>query len=191
MRNKTTQIIENKGYVMPEPNRQTTVDALEYRRTMGLFATGVSVLALHKSDGEIIAMTANAISSVSLEPVLLLVCVARNAHILPHLMGVDTFTFSFLSETQEPLSSSFAGLWDEDITPPGFEFEDWDGRPRLRGSIGAIACRRHKVYEGGDHLIVLAEVTDLYRPENTGKPLIFYRGGYTGIQDKWDSHNEV
>lgn len=176
---------------MSEPNRQTAVDTLEYRRTMGLFATGVSVLALHKSDGEIIAMTANAISSVSLEPILLLVCVAQNAHILPHLMEADTFAFSFLSETQEPLSDYFAGLWNEDIAPPEFEFEDWDGRPRLRGSIGAIACRHHAVYEGGDHLIVLAEVVDVYRPENTGKPLIFFRGGYTGIQEDGDTRDEA
>jgi flavin reductase (DIM6/NTAB) family NADH-FMN oxidoreductase RutF len=169
---------------MPESNHQTAVDPLEYRRTMGLFATGVSVLAAHKASGEVIAMTANAVSSVSLEPTLLLVCVAHNAHILPHLMDADTFTFSFLSETQEALSTFFAGLWDEDIAPPGFEFEDWDGRPRLRGSIGAIACRHYAVYEGGDHLIVLAEVTDVFLPDDPGRPLIFYRGGYTGLQDE-------
>lgn len=184
-------MIESKGYVMPDANHQTTVDALEYRRTMGLFATGVSVLAMHKRDGEIVAMTANAITSVSLDPVLLLVCVAHNANVLPHLMDADVFTFSFLAETQEALSNYFAGLWDENIPTPGFEFEDWEGRPRLRGSIGAIACRHYEVYEGGDHLIVLAEVVDLHCPEDPGRPLIFYRGGYTGLLNERSAGGEA
>jgi flavin reductase (DIM6/NTAB) family NADH-FMN oxidoreductase RutF len=153
------------------------IDTTTYRRTMGLFATGVTVLATHTADGDVVGMTANAVTSVSLEPMLLLVCVGKQASIAPHLLSAEGFTLSILSIEQQPLSEYFARLWKE-IEPPPFNFEDWDGQPRLSGALGAIACRRHDVLDGGDHWIVLGEVTHLHMAGDHASPLIFYKGQY-------------
>ncbi len=154
------------------------LDTLAFRKTMGLFATGVAVLATVADDGQTIGMTANAITSVSLDPMLILVCVAKNAHIAPYILATPGFSLNFLDAHQEDLSVFFAGKWKEPILP-AFEFLAWEGSaPLLNGCMAAAACRRTQVIEGGDHWIVLGEVTALYRAEDTSDPLLFYGGKY-------------
>lgn len=168
---------------MSENEHRTAVDELEFRRTMGQFATGVAVLAVRAPDGEIIGMTANAITSVSLDPMLVLICVDKRANICRVLEAVDRFTLSFLSETQEPLSHYFAGLWNPEMPAPGFNFSDWEGGPRLAGTLGAVGCRHYDILDGGDHWIVLGEVTHTWRADDGGMPLIFFGGGYHRLAD--------
>lgn len=163
---------------MSGTEQHTAVDTREFRRTMGLFATGVGVLAVPAGDDEIIAMTANAITSVSLDPTLILVCVGKQANISQALLEAPGFTVSFLSETQEALSNYFAGYWNDEIPPPAFEFAPWEGGPRLAGTIGTLGCRRYEVHEGGDHWIVLGEVTHVVRADDAARPLLFFRGEY-------------
>jgi flavin reductase (DIM6/NTAB) family NADH-FMN oxidoreductase RutF len=146
---------------------------------MGLFATGVAVLATFTPQGEPIGMTANAITSVSLEPMLLLVCVDKRARIAPHILSYPAFSLSFLHEQQAPLSDLFAGRWKG--APLDFHFESWGDTLRLAGCIAAVGCRRYQVLEGGDHWIIIGEVTALYRPEGTPAPLIFYSGQYRSL----------
>lgn len=155
------------------------LDTLAFRRTMGLFATGVAVLATTTPQGEPIGMTANAIASVSLDPMLLLVCVDKKARIASHLLNNATFSLSFLHEEQAPLSDLFAGRWKG--APLDFRFEPWGDTVRLADCIAAVGCRQHQVLEGGDHWIVIGEVTALYRAEGTPAPLIFYGGLYRSL----------
>lgn len=163
--------------------QDSPLDSRQFRRTMGLFATGVAVLATVRQDnGEVIGMTANAIASVSLDPMLILICVGKEAHIAPHLLQAEGFSLSFLGADQEALSVYFAGLW-QGGDPPRFAFEMWQGQPLLVGCIGAVACRRYAVYEGGDHWIVLGEVTALHRPAETAAPLIFFGGRYRRLAE--------
>lgn len=152
------------------------------RRVMGLFATGVSVLTTYTARGEAIGMTANSLTSVSLDPMLLLVCVWKEAAILPHLLHAGAFGISLLGSDQADLSGFFAGMWGES-DPPKFRFEDWGGVPRLSSDIGAIRCRCVEQHEGGTHWIVIGEITGLARPEPTPDPLIFYSGGYRRLAD--------
>jgi flavin reductase (DIM6/NTAB) family NADH-FMN oxidoreductase RutF len=163
-----------------EPDKQT------YRQTMGRFATGVTVMTVQTDSGEPIAMTANAVTSVSLEPLLLLVCVGKKASIAPHILEADSFALSMLSEDQEELSSYFAGIWNERAAPPPFAFLDWEGEALLAGSIAGIACEVHEILEGGDHWIVMGRVTALNRPQTPGKPLIFYNGLYRQLEELID-----
>lgn len=163
-------------------NEQATFDSLDFRRTLGLFATGVTVVAA-EAKGEIFGMTANAITSVSLEPPLILVCVDKQAHLMEFLRQSDGFSISILNEDQEDLSRFFASMWDE-REPPDFEFVPWVGAPRLADTIGAIACKTTEFLEGGDHWIVIGQVIDLYRAENPANPLLFYRGKYRRILDR-------
>jgi flavin reductase (DIM6/NTAB) family NADH-FMN oxidoreductase RutF len=155
------------------------VDSQAFRNTMGLFATGVTVMAV-EVDGEFYGMTANAVTSVSLEPLLVLVCVQKEAHLMQFLRQVEGFSLNILNENQQDLSSFFANMWPQPEPPP-FNFFPWLGGPRLDGAIGAIACRTTEFFEGGDHWIVIGQVIGLHRAENPGNPLLYYRGQYRRI----------
>jgi flavin reductase (DIM6/NTAB) family NADH-FMN oxidoreductase RutF len=158
---------------------EVTVDSRAFRNTIGLFATGVTVMAV-EVDGEIYGMTANAVTSVSLEPLLVLVCVQKEAHLMSFLRQAEGFSINILNEQQQNLSNFFANIWPE-AEPPPFTFTPWAGGPRLAGSIGAIACRTKEILEGGDHWIVLGEVIDLYQAEQPENPLLYYGGQYRRI----------
>jgi len=162
---------------MPE---ELALDTTSYRKTMGLFATGVTVLTTYNAHGEMIGMTANAVTSVSLEPLLLLVCVWKAANIAPHILESNVFALNILAENQRDLSQYFAGLSDGPI--PEFAITEWMGTPYLHGTLAALACHRYEVLEGGDHWIVIGEVIGLQRENTPPAPLIFYRGEYHGLQ---------
>lgn len=164
---------------MTRTEEEVTVDSQAFRNTMGLFATGVTVVAVEVA-GEIFGMTANAITSVSLEPLLVLVCVQKDAHLMRFLRQSEGFSMNILSEEQEDLSRFFANMWHKS-EPPHFVFHPWLGGPRLEGAIGAIACQTKEFLEGGDHWIVIGQVIDLYRAENPSDPLLYYRGRYRRI----------
>src|SRR3990172_820266 len=106
-----------------------------FREVIGLFATGVTVIAA-ESEGEIHGMTANAVASLSLEPTLVLACVNKRA-----LLG------DILSRAKG-FSINFAGAWSEKPPPP-FRFVPWEGGPRLEGCAAALSCRVWDLIEGG------------------------------------------
>lgn len=152
-------------------------DVPAFRRTMGLFATGVTVLTTTNSEGEPIGMTANAVASLSLDPMLLLVCVEKEANMASHILGAAGFSVCILGEDQMLLSDYFAGRLPLEPAPP-FVLREWTGGPLLEGCIAAVSCMKYQVLEGGDHWIVLGEVVGLYRPEAHSNPLIFYDSQY-------------
>ena len=150
-----------------------------YRRTMGLFATGVTVV-LAERDGEVHGMTANAVTSLSMEPTLLIVCPAKGTRMADHLADGSHFTINILSEGQEELSNHFASPPAEGSAPE-FELIPWDaaGRaPRLGGCLGSLGCRVQAIHDGGDHWIVVGEVLDLHVGNDAPGPLIFFGGKY-------------
>ena len=161
---------------MADTGEANTLNSRAFRNVMGLFATGVTVIAA-EAEGEIHGMTANAITSVSLDPMLVLVCVQKNAHMAGVLRQSGQFSINILDEEGADLSNFFAGIWTKPEPPP-FTFEPWVGGPRLQGAIGCVGCKITQFYEGGDHWIVVAEVMALYQPEAPAKPLLFYRGRY-------------
>jgi flavin reductase (DIM6/NTAB) family NADH-FMN oxidoreductase RutF len=163
-----------------------TLDTHHYRQVMGRFATGVTVLLAKTDNGEPIGMTANALTSVSLDPMLLLVCVAKGAHIAPYILTGDAFSLSILNEDQGAVSDYFAGIYSQ-LAPPEFTIVPWDTGLRLANCLAAIQCTRGTIYEEGDHWIVIGNVTALYLPEYPPPPLVFLAGKYrrlaTGEQE--------
>ncbi|HXF83046.1 MAG TPA: flavin reductase family protein [bacterium] len=151
-------------------------DARAFRRIMGRFATGVTVLgAAH--DGEVHGMTANAVTSVSLQPLLILVCIARTARMMSFIERAGGFSVNILSRDQEALSRYFAGAWGA-ASPPEFRFVPWEGGPRLVGALAALGCRVERLVEAGDHWIVLGRVQALHEGDPAAEPLLFYGGAY-------------
>jgi flavin reductase (DIM6/NTAB) family NADH-FMN oxidoreductase RutF len=160
----------------------TTPNPKSFRETLGLFATGVAVVATH-IDGQVHAMTANAVSSLSLDPPLVLFCPAKRARFSQLLPKASGFSVNFLRDEQEALSTFFAGFWEEP-SPPRYRFITADGLPRLEGSLASLMCDKRDVHEAGDHWLVTLEVRALHRGIEPLRPLLFFRGKYRRVDAK-------
>ena len=157
-----------------------TIEARAYRETLGSFATGVTVIAAG-TDTEFHGMTANAFTSLSLEPPLVLVCVAKRARLTEFLERAGSFTVNLLRADQIALSRFFAGAWDQPTRPP-FRFVHEPLGPRLEGALGTIGCRLTQQLDGGDHWIVVGRVEAFHRGVEPHYPLVFYRGTYRELK---------
>ena len=155
----------------------TPPDPKHYRRVMGQFPTGVTVI-LTQVDEEVHGMTANAVTSLSLDPLLLILCVDKKAHMAELLQQGGTFTVNILRDDQELLSRYFAGGARHGMTPPAFHFVPWQATLRLEGCLAALACEIQELLEGGDHWIVVGRVQALYEGDSPRDPLLFYGGEY-------------
>jgi 3-hydroxy-9,10-secoandrosta-1,3,5(10)-triene-9,17-dione monooxygenase reductase component len=158
-----------------------SIDPKEFRRTVGQFVTGVTVIAAD-IEGSTRGMTANAFSSLSLDPPLVLFCLAKKAHLAQVIHMASGFSVNFLTHAQQDLSSYFAGMWKEP-TPPKFAFEPWEGGPKLAGVGAAMGCTMEAIHEGGDHFIVVGRVLALYREDPAPAPLVFHSGRYAQLAE--------
>jgi flavin reductase (DIM6/NTAB) family NADH-FMN oxidoreductase RutF len=156
-----------------------TVDPGDFRRTVGHFATGVTVVTA-AVEGAVHAMTANAFTSVSLDPLLVLVALAKRARMAAVVDQARGFAVNVLREDQAALSSWFAGAWSEAERPP-FRFLPWSGGPRLEGAAAAIGCLLADRLEGGDHWLVLGRVQALHVGVEPVRPLVFHGGRYCAL----------
>lgn len=154
-----------------------------FRDVMGRFATGVSVMTT--SHGDILhGMTANAVSSVSLDPLLALVCVAREKNMCDLVAASGIFALSFLHQDDEGVAVHFA----DPYRPRGeAQFRGIEhrravtGAPILDSAIGYVDCEVHASFPAGDHEIVVGEVVGLGLGE-PAEPLLFFRGAYRTIR---------
>ncbi len=155
----------------------TSIDPREFRDTIGLFATGVTVVTAY-ADGETHGMTASSITSVSLDPLLVLVCVDRRAHMCGIISKAGRFAINILSDDQEAVSQHFAGR-------PGaipIPFTRLDGVPSLHDTLATIVCTVHEVLEGGDHIIVLGRVDAIAQAQQQRPPLLYFAGQYRRME---------
>ena len=154
-------------------------DPEQFRDVAGLFATGVAIVVAEVA-GQVHAMTANSVTSVSLDPLLMLFCPSRKARIAQDLPGLTRFSINILRRDQQALSTYFAGGW-KDSAPPPFRFIDSPAGPQLEGALASIGCRTHSVTEAGDHFLVVGEVIYLYKGLLPHQPLLFLAGKYRGV----------
>ena len=163
-----------------------TLNASEFRRAMGCFATGVTIITVDL-DGEIHGMTANAFASVSLDPMLVLVCVDHATRTHAHLHARKRFGINVLGESQRGLSDYYARperAHDRAEAETGARFDrTQQGTPILHGSLAYLECRLHTAQDAGDHTIFIAEVEEVVVRE--GDPLLFFRGKYRKIGDEF------
>lgn len=171
-------------------------DPRRFREAMGLFATGVAVIAAPDGE-EVVAMTVNAVSSVSLDPLLVLFCPSMKSRFARHVDSLKGFTVNFLRHDQQALSTFFAGGWKEPVAPP-FRFVPARCAPRLEGSLASLHCEREHLVDAGDHWIVIGRVLDLHVGIPPHRPLLFFGGRYrhvdftesTPAPDLADVHDE-
>jgi flavin reductase len=153
----------------------------EFRRALGCFGTGVTVITVDR-EGEVHGMTANAFSSVSLDPPLILVCVGRQARTHAHLQAKKRFGVNVLAADQRSISEYYARASEthQHAEEAGARFDRTaHGTPVLHGALGYLECRLHSSQAAGDHTIFIAEVEDVVVKE--GEPLLFFRGKYRSV----------
>jgi flavin reductase (DIM6/NTAB) family NADH-FMN oxidoreductase RutF len=155
----------------------------DFRKAMGCFATGVTVITVDR-EGEVHGMTANAFCSVSLDPVLVLVCVDHRARTHAHLHSRKRFGINVLRSDQQAISEYYARSVEnhQHAEQAGASFERTaHGTPVLRGGLAYLECRLHSTQAAGDHTIFIAEVEDVVVRE--GEPLLFFRGQYRKMSE--------
>lgn len=150
-------------------------DSREFRNALGRFATGVTVVTA-SVDGGVRGMTANAFTSVSLDPPLVLVAVGKQARMHAHLEQGSRFGVSVLSEDQLPYAWNFAGRPQEGLEPV---FMWRGGIPLVEHALAHFICTVETTYPGGDHTLFLGRVEALWYRD--GSPLTFYRGRFFGV----------
>jgi flavin reductase (DIM6/NTAB) family NADH-FMN oxidoreductase RutF len=159
-----------------------TLNPAEFRKAMGCFATGVTIITLDL-DGEVHGMTANAFASVSIDPLLVLVCVDHNTRTHAHMQAKKRFGINVLGEEQRAISEYYARparTLEHAEAEAGARFDRTKhGTPRLQGALAYLECRLHSSEEAGDHTIFIAEVEDVEVRE--GDPLLFFRGKYRKV----------
>lgn len=160
------------------------LDQETFRRVMGYFATGVTVITVDY-EGQVQGMTANAFSSVSLDPLLVLVCVDQKARTHAHLHARKRFGINVLCENQRSISELYARP-DRDPAraeeEAGARFDRTShGTPVLHGALAYFECRLQSAQDAGDHTIFIAEVEDVV--VRGGRPLLFFNGEYRSIGD--------
>lgn len=152
------------------------IEEAEFRRVLGHFATGVTVVAAREQGGPPRGLTASAVASLSLEPQLVLVCVERSADTHDVIAAAGAFGISVLREDAEALARRFASENAETkFDGVGFR-EEMTGAPILDAAMAWVDCRLRDRYDGGDHSIFVGEV--VAGDAEDGVPLIYYRSGY-------------
>ena len=157
----------------------------EFRKAMGAFATGVTIITVDL-DGEVHGMTANAFTSVSLDPMLVLVCVDHTTRTHAHLHAKKRFGINVLCEDQRSISDYYARperTHEHAEAEAGARFDRTSlGTPVLHGALAYLECRLHTAQEAGDHTIFIAEVEDVVLED--GNPLLFFRGRYRRVGEE-------
>jgi len=146
---------------------------------MGRFASGITVITTREESGRDHGMTASAFSSLSLDPPLLLVCIANDATIAPVLAKAETFAVNILADAQEPLSRRFAGKLDDRFAGIGYTRGPLDD-VLLDDVLAWMQCRVVARHPAGDHVILVGHVE--FADARDARPLLYYRGGYAQLE---------
>jgi len=160
----------------------STLTSEMFRRVTGMFTTGVTVITVEREPGHVHGMTANSFTSVSLDPLLVLVCVDHDARLLSFLKAQHRFGVTILKAEQQVLSDHFAkGEQTPEIQQRlGIRFR-WSptGIPLLSEGLAHLTCNVVAEHPAGDHTIFIGEVDFMEASE--GQPLLYHRGKYRNL----------
>ena len=156
----------------------TNMDLESFRRCLGQFATGVTVVTCTDPDARACGITANSFSSVSLDPPLVLWNIAKSSNSLRAYLTAEFFGINVLTVEQKDIASHFAQSNHKLFDSIEYSLSD-NGVPTLPNTLAHLECRTTEVHSCGDHYIVIGEV-EHYR-HDAGQPLLFFAGNYTAL----------
>lgn len=156
------------------------ISGTDLRGAMGRFATGVTVITARDGDAPV-GTTVSAVTSLSLDPPLLLVCLDRKSQTLAAVREHGAFAVNVLGAHHQDVSNAFAksgnhAAWDDLSHTRGAT-----GSPLLDGAHVALDCRVDRISDGGDHEILIGRVVGLHHPDEDGEPLLYYGGKYHAL----------
>ncbi|WMY10141.1 flavin reductase family protein [Paraburkholderia phenoliruptrix] len=169
---------------MNEPATHQAFDAAEFRRALGAFVTGVTVVTTIQADGSPRGFTANSFTSVSLDPPLILVCIAKTASSYGVFSGTSHFAVSVLAEDQKAVSGVFASKAADKFAQVAWETRN-TGAPVMKGAAASFDCATHEVVDAGDHIILIGRVLDFVH--TSASPLGYCRGAYVNFSLSQDA----
>jgi 3-hydroxy-9,10-secoandrosta-1,3,5(10)-triene-9,17-dione monooxygenase reductase component len=152
-----------------------------FRRVMGSFATGVAVVTTSRG-GEQFGMTINSLTSVSLEPLIVLICVVKGSRTGAAIRERGRFAINLLNADQEEISRRFVSKEQHRFRRENASENFW-GVPLMEGALASLVCDVHLVHEIGDHDVVYGRA--LHCEASEGKPLLYWRGAYSALRD-WE-----
>ena len=156
-------------------------DVKTFRRALGCFATGITVVtAANAEGGPALGITINSFTSLSLDPPLVLFCLGRNSLLYRGFTGAAEYAINILAEDQGPLSTHFSGPATQRNWGTIAVTHTAAGTPLLAGCVGHLVCTAEAVHDGGDHVIMVGRVQSLdWQAE--GHPLLYFRGRYARL----------
>ncbi|MGW2320533.1 flavin reductase family protein [Streptomyces sp. NPDC001680] len=163
-------------------DERAPVDPAEFRRVLGNFATGVTVVTAPAAEGDAgpAGFACQSFASLSLDPPLVCFMVGRTSTTWPRIARAGVFCVNVLSADQGELCRAFAVSGADKFAGVPYDAAPVSGSPRLTGAAAWIDCTIHAVHTGGDHLIVVGRVTALGTEEPTD-PLLFRRGRFARL----------
>lgn len=156
-------------------------DTGSFRQTMGCFVTGIAVVTAMNDQRQPVGLTINSLTSVSLDPPLLLFCLDKKASLYPVFAKADRFAFNFLAQSQEDVSRYFSSA--HAAKPENLWDPQQQDCPILHGSLGWVLCRPFAAHPGGDHTIFVGEVVDFHKRSASEAPLVYFHGRYRTLAD--------
>ena len=163
---------------MRGPNEQDAIDPKRFRCVMGAFATGVAIVTT-EWQGDWFGATVNSLTSVSLQPCMLLFCVSDSSTTGTAIRSSGRFSVNILGQHQSDLSARFTEAGRDRFADLALDFSA-DGLPLLKGAAAQLCCRVAAIHKGGDHDIILGEV--LSGEDCACNPLVFHKGAYGSFQ---------
>jgi flavin reductase (DIM6/NTAB) family NADH-FMN oxidoreductase RutF len=154
------------------------VDSTDFRRAMGLLPTGVTVVTA-LAEGSPAGATAGAVSSLSLDPPLMLAALDRGSRTLNAVRDSHRFAINVLGAGREDLAHRFSTKEHHTVKWDGIEWSERSGAPWIEGAVLAVTCGLRDLHDGGDHVIATGEVLEVEAPG--GDPLLFWGGVYRGL----------
>lgn len=162
-------------------DERAPVDAGEFRRVLGSFASGVTVVTAPAAaeEGSPAGFACQSFSSLSLDPPLVAFMVARTSTTWPRIARAGVFCVNVLGAGQQALCRAFAASGTDKFAGVDHDPAPVSGAPRLAGALAWIDCTIHAVHTGGDHLIVVGRVNALGTADGADEaPLLFHRGRF-------------
>ncbi|GMG86299.1 flavin reductase family protein [Biformimicrobium ophioploci] len=158
--------------------QQHTIEPLQLRQVFGQFATGVTIVTTSGEDGSAVGMTVSSFNTVSLEPPLILWCIDKKTGCFDAFNRCQDFAIHVLAQSQQDLSALFASRGQDKFEQVAFQ-RNAAGVPLLEDYCARIQCRISARHDGGDHVIIVGEVTEMHTQNR--EPLVFHRGRYASI----------
>lgn len=164
-------------------DERAPVDPAEFRRIMGEFASGVTVVTAAEPDAGPAGFACQSFASLSLDPPLVAFMVARTSTTWPRIARAGSFCVNVLGADQGELCRGFAVSGADKFAGVDYDEAPVSGAPRLDGAAAWIDCAIHAVHTGGDHLIVVGRVAALGSEGGGAEPLVFHRGAFAALRD--------